>query len=117
MDEDGGGGDREGRTEECRTIESDPILLSSWQLFSTKQCRRVFRHVVLLLHSQDLQTSMLPDQSHIDRLDSELVTVKQLVTRSRPGISRKHADVGAMESDVTTLTDRWHRLSVIIPDR
>ena len=60
---------------------------------------------------------MQHDQSHVDRLDNDLMTVKQLVARSRPGISRKHADVQAMEREVNTLTDRWQHISVMIPER
>lgn len=45
------------------------------------------------------------------------MTVKQLVSRSRPGIARSHPDVQRLEKDVDSVVSRWENLNIQTSDR
>ena len=50
-------------------------------------------------------------------VEAEALRVRQLVTRTRPGLSREHPDVQKMETDKHTLVERADALSLQLADR
>ena len=53
----------------------------------------------------------------MNELNNDLLAVKQLVARSRPGVSRSHPDVQRLQKDVDAITTRWENLSIQLSDR
>ena len=68
-------------------------------------------------HFQNIQSSLQSHQTRVDDLQRDMMTVKQIVVRSRPGLARTHPDVQRLERDVDNLTNRWESLRVQIADR
>lgn len=66
---------------------------------------------------QNIQSSLQTHQIRVDDLERDMMTVKQIVVRSRPGLARTHPDVQRLEKDVDNLTNRWEGLCVQTSDR
>jgi len=65
-----------------------------------------------------MQTSVHRSQSRIDAVQQDLMTtLKQLVVRTRPGISRLHVDVQQLENNVELIIARWENLVIQLKDR
>lgn len=56
-------------------------------------------------------------QLNINQLNVDMMGVKQLVARSRPGMARSHPDVQKMEKDVDAITTRWENLCIQMEER
>ena len=56
-------------------------------------------------------------QSRMNMLNTDMMAVKQLVARSRPGLARQHPDVQRLEKDVDAITKRWDNLCAQVQDR
>ena len=66
---------------------------------------------------QNLQTSIRRSQNRVDALQQDFSTLKQLVVRTRPGISRLHVDVQQLENNLDLLIARWENLVIQVSDR
>ena len=66
---------------------------------------------------QSLQSDVEACQPHVDRLNQDMMSVKQLVARTRPGVARTHPDVQRMEKEADDTIARWETLSVHLADR
>jgi hypothetical protein len=66
---------------------------------------------------QVLQTSLQQNQRCVDGLQQETSTLKQLVARTRPGMTHLHLDVQHLESDLEQLITRWENLVIQVTDR
>ena len=53
----------------------------------------------------------------MSELNNDILAVKQLVARSRPGVVRSHPDVQRLEKDVDAITTRWENLSIQMAER
>ena len=53
----------------------------------------------------------------VNELNNDILSVKQLVARSRPGVVRSHPDVQRLEKDVDAITTRWENLSIQLSER
>jgi len=67
--------------------------------------------------SQNLQMSICRSQNQVDALQQDFSTLKQLVVRTRPGISRLHVDVQQLENNLELLIARWENLIIQVSDR
>lgn len=67
--------------------------------------------------SQNLQMSICRSQNRVDALQQDFSTLKQLVVRTRPGISRLHVDVQQLENNLELLIARWENLVIQVSDR
>jgi len=64
-----------------------------------------------------MQTSVHRSQSRVDSVHQDFMTLKQLVARTRPGISRLHVDVQQLENNVELIIARWENLVIQVSDR
>ena len=70
--------------------------------------------MIVLQELESHVASMHPD---VQQLTSDVLAVKQLVARSRPGAVRSHPDVQRLEKEVDQTTSRWENLSLQIAER
>jgi len=64
-----------------------------------------------------MQTSVHRTQSRVDAVQRDFMTLKQLVVKTRPGISRLHVDVQQLENNIELITARWENLVIQVSDR
>ena len=64
-----------------------------------------------------MQTSIHRSQSRIDTVQQDFMTLKQLVVRTRPGISRLHVDVQQLENNIELIIARWENFVIQVSDR
>jgi hypothetical protein len=61
--------------------------------------------------------SIQQNQSGIDGLQQDVMTLKQLVARTRPGLTRLHPDVQRLENNTDELITRWENLAIQTAER
>ena len=66
---------------------------------------------------QNIQTFIHRSQSRVDAVQQDFSTLKQLVVRTRPGITRLHLDVQQLENNLELLIARWENLVIQVSDR
>ena len=71
----------------------------------------------MTLSRQNIQVSLEAHQPSVDALQKDMMSVKQIVARSRPGLARTHPDVQRFEKEVDGLTSRWEALCIQVNDR
>ncbi|KAK2164152.1 hypothetical protein LSH36_68g10066 [Paralvinella palmiformis] len=90
---------------ECTLVSQTILSNDSNQLLNTRN------------QLENIQSSLQTHQIRVDDLERDMMTVKQIVVRSRPGLARTHPDVQRLEKDVDNLTNRWEGLCVQTSDR
>ena len=66
---------------------------------------------------QDLQEKVDRLQPGVSQLGQDMMAVKQLVARSRPGMARTHPDVQRLEKETDAVTTRWENLHIQATER
>jgi len=67
---------------------------------------------------QSIQLSVRRAQSRVDGVQSDFTTLKQLVIRTRPGVTtRLHVDVQQLENNMELLIARWENLVILLSER
>ena len=66
---------------------------------------------------QSMQTSIRRSQSRVDAVQQDLSTLKHLVVKTRPGITRLHPDVEQLENSLDLIIARWENLVIQVSDR
>jgi len=64
-----------------------------------------------------MQASIPRTQSRVDDLQQDFAKLKQLVVRTRPGITRLHLDVQQLENNLELMIARWENLVIQVSDR
>jgi len=64
-----------------------------------------------------MQMSMRRAQSRVDGVQQDFSTLKQLVVRTRPGITRLHGDLQQLENNLELLVARWENLIILLSER
>ena len=66
---------------------------------------------------QRIQTSIRRSQSRVDAVQQDLSTLKHLVVKTRPGITRLHPDVEQLENSLDLIIARWENLVIQVSER
>jgi len=66
---------------------------------------------------QSMQTSIRRSQSRVDAVQQDLSTLKHLVVKTRPGITRLHPDVEQLENSLDLIIARWENLVIQVSER
>ncbi len=66
---------------------------------------------------QDLESQVASMHPDVQQLTQDILAVKQLVARSRPGAVRSHPDVQRLEKEVDQTISRWENLSLQVAER
>ena len=74
------------------------------------------KHTFYLLF-KELENTVERLRPSVSELNNDILAVKQLVARSRPGVVRSHPDVQRLEKDVDAITARWENLSIQMAER
>jgi len=64
-----------------------------------------------------MQASIPRTQSRVDALHENFAKLKQLVVRTRPGVTRLHLDVQQFENNLELMIARWENLVIQVSDR
>ena len=88
------------------------------QLVGFSFCLSVLRGLVFCFKfEQSLQSTVQQNQSSFDVLQQDVMSLKQLVARTRPGLTRLHPDIQRLEHDIDELITGWENFTIQLNDR